>query len=98
MLMLVLKDLIYSVVSRQNAAIGLFLTLEHPTSEMVRGAKSTVPYVSPVWKHEYAKIQILTIEDLFRGKKPETPPTISAFHEAPLTQRTPKDQQQTLFT
>ena len=54
--------------------------------------------MSPVWKHEYAKIQILTIEDLFRGKKPETPPTISAFHEAALTQRTPKDQQQTLFT
>jgi hypothetical protein len=46
----------------------------------------------------YLLIQILTIEDLFRGKKPETPPTISAFHEAPLTQRTPKDKQQTLFT
>jgi len=86
------------VVSRQKAAIGLFLTLELPTTEMIREAKATEPYVLPVWKHEYPKIQILTIEDLLKGKKPEIPPTISAFQEAPLTQRVAKNQQQTLMT
>jgi hypothetical protein len=37
-------------------------------------------------------------DDLFQGKRPEIPPTVSAFQEAPLTQRVSKDQQQTLFT
>jgi site-specific DNA-methyltransferase (adenine-specific) len=86
------------VVSRQGAAIGLFITLEPPTSEMIKETKATDPYVSPIWKHEYPKIQILTIEDLLKGKRPVIPPTISVFQEAPLTQRVPNDQQQTLFT
>jgi site-specific DNA-methyltransferase (adenine-specific) len=86
------------VISKQKAAIGLFLTLEEPTSEMVREAKATDPYVSPVWKHEYPKIQILAIEDLLKAKRPEIPPTISAFQEAPLAQRTSNHQQKTLFT
>jgi site-specific DNA-methyltransferase (adenine-specific) len=47
------------VISRQNAAMGIFLTLEQPTNEMTREMKTTDPYVSPVWKHEYPKIQIL---------------------------------------
>jgi site-specific DNA-methyltransferase (adenine-specific) len=86
------------VISRQKAAIGIFLTLEEPTSEMSREAKATDPYISPVWKHEYQKIQILTIEDLLKGKRPEIPPTISVFQEASLTQRVSRDKQQTLFT
>lgn len=86
------------VLSRQKAAIGLFITLEQPTSEMVRETKATEPYVSPVWKHEYPKIQILTIEDLLKGKRPDIPPTAPAFQEAALTQRVAIDQQQTLMT
>jgi site-specific DNA-methyltransferase (adenine-specific) len=94
------------VISRQNAAMGIFLTLEQATSEMTREVKTTDPYIStyiyiyisPVWKHEYPKIQILSIDDFFQGKRPELPPTISVFQEAPLTQRASKDQQQTLFT
>jgi site-specific DNA-methyltransferase (adenine-specific) len=97
-----IKDIreLRDVVSRQKAAIGLFITLEQPTSEMIE-SKITDPYVSPIWKHEYPKIQILSIGDLIKGKRPEIPPTISAFQEAPLTQRIPttsKQQQQTLFT
>jgi site-specific DNA-methyltransferase (adenine-specific) len=86
------------VVSRQEAAIGIFLTLEEPTSEMRSEAKATDPYVSPVWKHEYPKIQILTIKDLFKGKRPEIPLTTSVFQEAPLTKRVSRDKQETLFT
>ena len=59
---------------------------------MTREAKTTGLYVSPVWKHEYQKIQILTIEDLIKGKRPEIPPTISVFQEAQLTQRAPREQ------
>jgi site-specific DNA-methyltransferase (adenine-specific) len=85
------------VVSRQNAALGIFLTLDEPTSEMIRECRATSPYVSAIWKHEYPKIQILSIQQLLRGQRPEMPPTISAYQEAPLEKRALSHQQQTLF-
>ncbi|MDQ6862955.1 MAG: restriction endonuclease [Thermoproteota archaeon] len=75
------------VVSRQKAAIGLFLTPEEPTSEMIKETKTTDPYVSSIWKHEYPKIQILTINQLLKGTRPNIPPTTSVYQEAPLTKR-----------
>lgn len=70
------------MITRQKAAIGIFLTLEEPTTEMMKEIKATDPYVSPLWKHEYPKIQILTIEQLLKGERPKTPPTVSLFQEA----------------
>ena len=71
------------VVNRNNAAIGLFVTLEEPTSEMIKEIKATNPYISPLWKHEYPKIQILTIEQLLKGVKPDIPSTtVNVFKEA----------------
>lgn len=75
------------VVVRQKAVIGIFITLEEPTSEMVKEVKTTDPYVSPRWNHEYPAIQILTIEELLRGKKPELPPTIGPLQEAPRIEK-----------
>jgi len=85
------------VVSRQKAAIGLFLTLEEPTSEMIKEIKITDPYVSSTWKHEYPKIQILTINDLLTGKRPNIPPTTSVYQEAPIAKRASNHQQKSLF-
>ncbi len=70
-------------ITRQRAAMGIFLTLEEPTSEMVKEVKATDPYVSTLWKHEYPTIQILTVEQLLQGERPKTPPTVSLFQEAP---------------
>ena len=81
------------VVSRQKAAIGLFLTLEEPTGEMIKDTKATDPYVSSIWKHEYPKIQILTINDLLKGKRPNIPPTTSVYQEAPIAKRVPSHRQ-----
>lgn len=96
-----IKDIheLRDVVARQNAAIGIFLTLEEPTKEMIREAKLTSPYVSTTWKNEYPKIQIITIQQLLSGQRPQIPPTISAFLEAPMEKRVPSNhQQETLFT
>ena len=54
---------------------------------MIREARTTDPYRSSTWNHEYPKIQILTIEQLLNGQRPKIPPTISTFQAAPLTQR-----------
>ncbi len=84
------------VVSRQNAAIGIFVTLEDPTTEMLKEVRATDPYVSPRWNHEYPRIQIMAIQDLLRRKRPEMPPIVSAFQEAPMSKRvTGKSSQET---
>ena len=75
------------VVTRQKAMIGVFLTLEEPTSEMVKEIKATEPYVSSLWNHEYPKIQILTIEELLKGERPKIPPTISQYQESPIMEK-----------
>ncbi len=79
------------VVARQKAALGVFITLEEPTSEMIKEVKATSPYISPRWKHEYPKIQILSIEDVLRGKKPNMPPIVSPFLEASRIDRQVSD-------
>jgi site-specific DNA-methyltransferase (adenine-specific) len=84
------------VVTKQKAAMGVFLTLEEPTSEMIKEVKATDPYVSPLWKHEYPKIQIFTIEQLLKGERPKMPPTVSQFQEAPRLERSMKSFQRKL--
>lgn len=55
-----------SVVDREKAQIGLFVTLNPPTKPMIKEATAAGYYDSPVGK-SYPKIQILTIEDLLNG-------------------------------
>ena len=86
------------VITRNNAAIGLFITLERPTEEMKKEARKTSRYKSPRWNTEYPQIQVLTIEDLIIKRiKPTIPPTINSFEEATISQRISNQKQQTLF-
>jgi len=80
-----MKDIreLRDVVQRQGAVMGLFITLEEPTDEMVKEVKATDPYIAPNWNHEYPKIQILTIEQLLHNARPDIPPTSNMFREAP---------------
>jgi site-specific DNA-methyltransferase (adenine-specific) len=75
------------VINRQKAVMGLFITLEEPTREMIKEVEATEPYISPRWKHEYPKIQILTIAELLNKKKPDMPPTASVFQESPQLEK-----------
>jgi site-specific DNA-methyltransferase (adenine-specific) len=66
-----IRDLI-ATVDREKAKIGVFLTLEDPTTTMRREATAAGLYASPM-HGKFEKIQILTIDDLFDGKKPHLP-------------------------
>lgn len=66
-----IRDLI-ATVEREKAKIGVMLTLEDPTTTMRREATGAGLYASPM-HGKFEKIQILTIEDLFAGKKPHLP-------------------------
>lgn len=59
------------VVSSENAKIGVLITLAKPTGPMKTEAIKAGFYETPFGK--YAKVQILTIEELFNGKKPDIP-------------------------
>ncbi|MBI4191293.1 MAG: restriction endonuclease [Betaproteobacteria bacterium] len=56
------------VLSREKAAIGLFVTLASPTKEMVKEAAAAGMYESP-HHGAFPKLQILTIEGLLSGKQ-----------------------------
>ena len=76
-----IRDL-HGVVDREKAAIGVFITLESPTSEMVKEAISAGFNNSKLWQQDYPRIQILTIEDLLGGKSIRMPPDYGTFKQA----------------
>ncbi len=70
-------------VNREQAAIGVFITLEEPTDAMMREAVSAGFYRSPGWQRDYPKIQVVTVEQLLHGRKVDMPPVRGTFKEAP---------------
>jgi DNA modification methylase len=75
------RDLAH-VVDREKAKIGVFITLADSTGPMRTEAVKAGYYETLYGK--YPKIQILTIEDLFKGKQPNIPLVDSAsFKKAP---------------
>jgi site-specific DNA-methyltransferase (adenine-specific) len=75
------RDLAH-VVDRENARIGVFITLADSTGPMRTEAVKAGYYETLYGK--YPKIQILTIRELFEGKQPNIPLVdSSAFKKAP---------------
>ena len=64
------RDLAH-VVDREKAKIGVFISLTEPTGPMKTEAVKAGYYETEFGK--YPKIQILTINELFEGKKPAIP-------------------------
>ena len=75
------RDLV-GTVQRENAAIGVLITPEAPSREMVTEAVSAGSYHSPGWHTDYPKIQILTIADLLKGAKVQMPMQYGTFKQA----------------
>jgi site-specific DNA-methyltransferase (adenine-specific) len=59
------------VLDREKAPMGIFLSLAKPTQPMIAEAASAGLYDTGYGK--FPKIQIVTIHDLFAGKKPQLP-------------------------
>ena len=61
-------------MSRENAEIGVFITLNRPTRPMIQEAASAGIYTPEHYPdHRYPRVQILTIEDLLSGTQAEYP-------------------------
>ena len=83
------KDLI-TTIEHEKAGMGVFITLAPPTRPMIARAAAAGFYKTE-WR-EYPKVQILTITQLFEGKRPDMPwldPTVfrkAARESGPDTQ------------
>lgn len=60
-----------NVVDREKAKIGVLITLAEPTAPMKKEAIAAGFYKTEYG--EYPKIQILTVAQLFAGKRPDMP-------------------------
>ena len=73
------------VTEREDAAIGAFVCLQHPTRAMRTEAASAGSYTSPWGRHP--RVQILTIEDLLSGRQLDAPPTRQVDRTLPRPRR-----------
>lgn len=67
-----IKDLGH-VIDREEAEIGIFITLEAPTSPMIKEAVQKGFYKS-LGGEQYPKMQIKTIEELLKDNRLKLPP------------------------
>ena len=81
-------------VERENAAMGVFVTLEEPSRQMGTEAVTAGYYHSPGWDKDHPKIQILTIEELLNGARVDMPPPFGTFKQAPKADRAGGKQQE----
>ena len=61
------RDL-WGVVDREQAALGVLISLQEPTRAMRQEVASAGFYHSPGWDQDYPRLQLLTVADLFAGR------------------------------
>ena len=77
-------------MERENAALGIFITLEPPTNPMTQEAIAAGFYEpESLTGNQYPKVQILTIEQLLNGDQPAYPRFAApqTFRKAPRRKR-----------
>jgi site-specific DNA-methyltransferase (adenine-specific) len=82
------------VLEREKAEMGVLISMEEPTRNMVREASASDLYEAEALGKKFPKIQIITVGELLEGKKIEMP------YHAPVTFKkaknyTKKDSEQT---
>jgi site-specific DNA-methyltransferase (adenine-specific) len=68
------------VLEREKAEMGVLISMEEPTRNMVKEASASDLYESEAVGKKFPKIQIITVGELLEGKKIEMP-----HHAAPAT-------------
>ena len=67
-----IRDL-HSAMERDKAPIGVFITKALPTSAMEREAAAVGRFHAEATGKSYPRLQIITLAELFQGKKPDIP-------------------------
>jgi site-specific DNA-methyltransferase (adenine-specific) len=81
------------VIEREDAQIGVLISMEAPTKPMLKEAAEAGFYKPPGLQDKYPRIQILTIEDLLAGKLVAHPRLLDAtFKKAPKARKAAEEQ------
>ena len=83
------------VVEREQAAMGLFISLEPPTRDMRQEAAAAGFYRSDLWARDFPKIQMRTIGEMLAGNGFDLPPRPGDYQPAQRVRR-PQGRQGTL--
>ena len=84
------------VVEREEAEIGVLITMQEPTQPMRREAASAGFYHSPGWNTDHPRLQILTVAELLDGKGIDMPPlrqVSTTYRKAPRSLRLRESEQ-----
>ena len=81
-----------ATLTTEKGTIGILVELDKATPEMQRAALEAGQYESDLWGGKYDRLQILTVEELLAGKKPNVPKFLPGYQKAAKIQPT-ADQQ-----
>ncbi len=80
------RDLV-GVVEREQAAMGLFISLEPPTRDMRQEAAAAGFFHSDLWAREFPKVQLRTVDEMLSGNGFELPPRPADYQPAQRVRR-----------
>lgn len=69
-------------IDAQRAQMGILIALEDPTAGMLDAARHTGLYEWPWNGQHFPKVQIITVEQLLAGARPDAPPSLLPYVEA----------------
>ena len=75
------------VVEREQAAMGLFISLEPPTRDMRQEAASAGFFHSDLWAREFPKVQLQTVGEMLSRNGFELPPRPADYQPAQRVRR-----------
>jgi site-specific DNA-methyltransferase (adenine-specific) len=81
-----IRDL-HGVLEREKAVMGVFITLEPPTTEMVKEALTAGFYTTKFTQETFPEIQIVTVDELLAGKRLDMPTDSGTFKQAPKSMK-----------
>ncbi len=73
-----IRDLI-GTLNNEHAEIGVLITLESATRDMIAAASTAGYYKSEFWQKSFPRLQILTIEQILAGSMVQMPPETGTF-------------------
>lgn len=80
------RDLL-GTVGTQRAEMGVLITLEKPTRGVTDAVQHAGTYSPPEFGRTYPKIQLLTVEQLLAGQKPNMPTALLPYIKAKRSHR-----------
>lgn len=76
-----IRDLV-GTVEQQKAEMGLLITMSVPTKGVREVADQSGEYIHPLTFTKYPKVQVISVPELFAGKRPNLPSAINPYKQA----------------